>query len=130
MKVINIMPPLIKEYYSAKLLGIPAPKLREDSETLWHVWQNIEKFLWYKLRSCPAKKVKCEKLKQEFMELYERTKIKEKERESEKRHPTQMPLYYITRLGKQDEEAFRSSLYRWRGEPSKVGRRYGKIYKI
>lgn len=127
----NVLPPFIREYYSSKLLQTPHPKLREDSETLWYVWEYIEKKLWKKLDSLPIKKARCELLKQIFMELYERTKIKEKEREKDSRHPTQMPFYFIKRVGGQDEKAFISAKYRrcCRRDPQ-VSRRYGKIYKI
>jgi hypothetical protein len=127
----TIFPPLIREYFSSELLQTPHPKLREDSETLWYVWEYIEKNLWKKLDKQPIKKARCELLKQIFMELYERAKIKEKEREKETRHPTQVPFYYIGRIDRQGEKAFASAKYRrCCSRDSQVGRRYGKIYKI
>jgi hypothetical protein len=52
------------------------------------MWREVLK-MWKKVEKNPQKKRKCETLKSEIMELCERTKIKEKERESQTDHKTQ-----------------------------------------
>lgn len=49
------------------------------------MWKEIEK-KWHKLDSTPQRKKRCEDLKKEMFQLYERAKAKEKEREAEKDH--------------------------------------------
>lgn len=121
--------PKILQYFDSNLLSFPCPKFREDSETLWQSWIYIES-LWKKLDKCLIKKSKCEKLKKQFMELYEQAKIKEKERETEKKHPTQMPFYRIDSVSKKDDEVFRFSKKGRYLRTNFIGRKYGKIYKI
>ncbi len=124
-----IFVPEIDMKFSKDILSRPTPKLREDSDTLWKSWLYIES-LWKKLDNQPVKRAKCEELKKQFMELYERAKAKEKERETEKTHPTQIPFYFIGSIGEKDEEAFRCTKYRWHIPTIQASRRYGKIYKV
>lgn len=112
IKTIGVFPAKIVQNFNPLLLAFPKPKFRDDAETLWKVWEYIEDKLWKKLDKCSGKKAKCEKLKKEFMKLYEQAKNKEKELEAKKKHPTQMPFYYFKSIGRQGDSAFRSALFR------------------
>ena len=59
------------------------------------IYLYIEKRLLPKARNQPKKRQKCEELKREFMELYERAKKKEENPETEKKNQTKRPFYRI-----------------------------------
>jgi hypothetical protein len=56
---------------------------------------NTAEKMWYKLKNNPKRLARCESLKQEILQLYERAKIKEKEHESQKDHKTQEFGYHV-----------------------------------
>lgn len=85
---ITTLPPQILQFFNAALLSTPAPKLRDSCDTFDRMWKEVLK-LWKRLDGNPQRKQRCEALKQEILELYERAKAKEKEREAEKDHKTQ-----------------------------------------
>lgn len=86
--------PLILQMFNPKLLSTPAPRLRDWSGTFEYMWKEAMT-LWGKIENNPQKKARCEKLKGEILELYERAKIKEKEREGQTNHKTQRFGYHI-----------------------------------
>ena len=88
------LPPQISQHYNSLLLSQPAPKFRETTETFEKMWEKVLK-RWKKLDKCPAKKEKCEQLKLEILELYERAKAKEKEREGQTDHKTNGFMYSV-----------------------------------
>ncbi len=59
----------------------------------------------------PIRRDKCVKLQKEFLELYERAKIKEKDVEGKAKNKTQGPLYCIIFPDKRDENIFRGFRY-------------------
>jgi hypothetical protein len=88
------MPPDIRQKYNEALLSMPTPKLGHSLETFDYMWREIER-LWHKLDSTPKRKRRCEVLKKEIFQLYERAKAKEKERQAEKDHKTQGFMYSV-----------------------------------
>jgi hypothetical protein len=93
-KMIKTIPPCIKKYFNPLLLQGPYPKFRDSCDSFEKMWQEVLK-LWKKLENNPYRKARCKALKQEILNLYERAKIKEKERESQKNHKTQEFGYYV-----------------------------------
>jgi hypothetical protein len=91
---ITQIPVSIRQHFDPKLLSCPVPKLRDSCDCIQVMLNNVEK-LWYKLQNNPERLVRCEALKKEIMVLYERAKIKEKERESQKDHKTQEFGYHV-----------------------------------
>lgn len=90
----SIVPPIIQQYYNRMLLCTPTLKFGDACHTFEFMWKQALK-LWYKLDANPKRKERCERLKQEILEIYERAKIKEKERESQKDHKTQEFGYFV-----------------------------------
>lgn len=107
-----IDPPRLQQSFNRFLLTTPMPIFRETSKDLKRILTFIEHRLWKKLGSCPGKQKKCEELKSQFMELYERAKTKEKELEAKTEHHTQRPFYSIGSIGEKDEKVFRRLTYR------------------
>lgn len=105
MKTITSLTPMISQSYNALLLSFPSPKLRDSCETILKMLEEIEK-MWHKLDSNPIKKERCQNLKLEIIELYERAKVKEKERETEKDHKTQGFGYFIDKPEKIDRNVY------------------------
>jgi hypothetical protein len=91
---VQTLPPIIPQHFCAALLSSPAPNLRDWSGTFDVMWQEVLK-MWKKVEKNPQKKRKCEALKSEIMELCERAKIKEKEREGQTDHKTQGFMYHV-----------------------------------
>lgn len=91
---IVVLPPQIVQLFDSKLLCRPAPKLRDWSGTFEDMWKEILK-LWKRIENNPIRKARCEQLRAEILELYERVKVKEKERESQKDHKTQEFGYHV-----------------------------------
>lgn len=87
LKSLAILSPLIQQYFDRQLLGRTSFKFRDCSDDIGKMIEEV-KTLLYKLDSNPPRKQRCDKLMQEILELYERAKIKEKERESQEDHKT------------------------------------------
>jgi hypothetical protein len=109
MKLIKIIPPIISQTFNAKLLSLPAHKLRDSTDCIAAMLKTVEK-LWYKIQNNPRRLARCEALKQEILHLYERAKIKEKEREGETDHKTQGFGYHVA----MDEKMGRDVYWRLR----------------
>lgn len=118
------LPPLIREYFDAQLLCTPAPKFGDNSEAIWQAYQNIIECLRKKVSKNPRRRARFDKLDTEFLELYGRTAIKEKEREAEKGNASERPFYYITVANKRDNEVFRRLKYRWKPASKKIWGNY------
>ncbi len=86
--------PLILQHFNSKLLSFPAPKLRDSTDCIRAMLKQVEK-MWYKIENNPHRLARCEALKQDILQLYERAKIKEKEREAETDHKTQELGYHV-----------------------------------
>lgn len=105
-ETITILPPSIKQIFSTNMLSSPYPKFGDGVHTLEKMIQECKK-LFYKFRNNPRKKERCENLMQEIISLYERAKIKEEERSTEKDHKTQGFGYFVTIPEKMDREIYR-----------------------
>jgi hypothetical protein len=97
--------PMIFQKYNSKLLSLPAPKLRDSSDCIRAMLKTVDE-MWYKLANNPKRLERCTALKQEILQLYERAKIKEKEREAEKDHKTQEFGYYVTLRSALDRDVY------------------------
>ena len=107
----SVRPPDIRQYFNKAMLTTPCPKFRESCETLWKIYQRLKKD-WRKVERIPSMLEKCLKLEKEFLEIYERALAKEKECEGKKDHATQAFFYYIERIDREGEEAFRFAKFR------------------
>lgn len=94
IETVASLAPLILQHFDSKLLCGPAPKLSDSSDCIAAMLKTVEK-LWYKLKNNPSRLARCEALKKEILHLYERAKIKEKEREGQKDHKTQEFGYHV-----------------------------------
>lgn len=97
----TLSPPQIRQHLDPLLLSMPTPDFRESTKTLDEIYRNILK-RWHKIK--PWHIAEAERLKTEFLELYERAKTKEIERKKEKDHKTQEPFYRIECLTKDERE--------------------------
>lgn len=123
------LPPLITQAFNPKLLSFSYPKLRDHLGTFDQMWKEALK-LWKRLDRLPDKKVRCEKLKEEILDLYERAKIKEKEREGQTDHKTQKFGYHVAVPKGLAEDVFaRLKLGRKDGSFRHASRRYSSIQK-
>ncbi len=93
------------QYFNAKLLSLPAPKLRDSTDCIRAMLKEVEK-MWYKIENNPRRLARCEDLKQEILQLYERAKIKEKEREDQTDHKTQEFGYHVAMPEKLDRDVY------------------------
>ena len=105
---ITNIPPLILQYYDRKLLSYPG-KLSDDSSKLDHVYQYIK----YKIDKKPVGN-KVYQLEQEYLELYERIKAKEKDIEGKTEYHTQRPFYYFGRSNRKGQDIFKRLRYKKR----------------
>lgn len=117
MKTTVSLPPVITQRFDSMLLSYPTPDLRDSCKTIGIMLKEVEK-LWKRIENNPAKKLRCEKLKQEIMELYERAKVKEKERQGQKNHKTQEFGYFIGLPKENDRDVY------WR---LRYGRKAGRF---
>jgi hypothetical protein len=124
-----ILSPIIKQYFNPKLLSVPTTKLRDWTGTFEIMWKEVLK-LWSKLDNNPQRKARCESLKEEILQLYERAKIKEKEREAEKNHKTQEFGYHVAVPTSLDRDVHaRLAIGRKRGSFKPQFRRNHAIHK-
>jgi len=102
--------PEIKKFFNCNLL-LKKP-LRDNSETLLQIMEYIDKKLWKKLDRCPNKKKRCEKLKKEFLDLYEQIKNEEKKSKKETNNKTKGFFYSINLSSKSNGTIFRRLKYK------------------
>lgn len=95
MKTKVNLPPEIIERFSEILLEC-TPVYRDTSQILEKIYFYITKRLMKKSNYNPKWRAECEKLEEEFIELYERAKIKEKDAKTKEKNKTQEPMYRIT----------------------------------
>lgn len=123
------LPPMILQKYDAKLLSRPTPKLRDSSDCILAMLKTVDE-LWYKLANNPKRLERCEALKKEILYLYERAKIKEKEREEEADHKTQGFGYHVALPTPLDSDVYwRLRFGRKKGSHSHEFRSNHAIYK-
>ena len=76
--ILNVPPNILKRF-DRNLLSQQIPKFCDDSERLLWIFQWIENKLSKKAMKHEGTRVKYERLKKQFLELYERAKAKENE---------------------------------------------------
>ncbi len=91
---IEILPPSLPQKFDSLLLSNPYTKFGDNLETFDRMWIKVLR-RWANLEKNPTNKKKCEQIKLEIERLYERAKIKEKEREGQASHKTQRFMYSV-----------------------------------
>lgn len=127
MEHIFSLPPQIKQYFSSVLLSMPIPKLRDSCDIFERMWKEVLK-LWYKLDANPQRNARCEKLKEEILELYERAKIKEKEREGQTDHKTQVFGYRVAAPKAMDRDTYER--FAWGRKSAAFKHKFGRNFEI
>jgi len=100
-----LVPPLIRQFFNSILLSTPHPKLRDSSDCILEMLKTVDQ-LWYKLKNNPKRLARCEALKKEILHLYERAKVKEKEREGQTDHKTQEFGYHVALDSPMDRDIY------------------------
>lgn len=103
VKIIEVIPPQILQFYDSCLLSRPMAKLRDDSETLWDIYLYIKRKL-LKENSKRLRKKEIPKLEKEFLELYEQ--IKKKEEKIGKEKMDKRLFYYLNIADQRGGEIF------------------------
>ena len=103
MKTISVEMPLIYIPLSKDLLSHPIPKLKDDSETLWKMYQYIQSRI-NKKRFANCKTL--QPLEDKFMELYGRAKTKEIDNEKEDKKSKCGTFYFINMPNQCDRYIF------------------------
>ena len=104
------LPSEIIQHFSRMLLTTPC-KMGQDSSTLWEVYIYIKHRLLKRANHDPITKARCKQLEETFLDLYERAKTKEKNKDEASKNKTQVPLYYIECPDKRDETIFERLRY-------------------
>ena len=112
-------PPEIIGFFDRALLMHPL-KLGDDLEVIWQVWEYIEEKLIKKADRYPKKKERFERLKKEFLEIYERTKKKEEDPQAKTGNKTKRPMYYIRIPNKGASNVWRGLRSKRNRTPSKT----------
>lgn len=110
----SALPPQIVQHFSRILLSIPCPKFGNDEEDILNILLYVFNTMWKKLTKCPGKKLKCEKLYAEIMEIYERIKKKKENDEATPENVTERPLYYLECARRSGTEILRGLVYKAR----------------
>ena len=107
------MSPEILQHFNSALLSTPAT-FGDNLKVLWQVYEYIHENISYKaLKSnYDPWKEKIESLEKQFLELYERQKVKEEKLKEEAKYKDDFPFYYIRLPHKGDEKLF--SRLRWK----------------
>ncbi len=99
------MPPQIVQQFSSALLSNPM-KFNDDLDLFARIHFYINNKLMKKAKYNAIWEERCDKLEKEFLELYERAKVKEKESKKAYKNKTQEPFYRISFDNKSDENIF------------------------
>jgi hypothetical protein len=97
--------PIPMHKYNKNLLSCPMPKMYDDSETLYQMYQYIKLKLQKKC-NYGNRQDKFLKLEKEFLDIYEQIKKKEKNIETETGQSVGKPFYYIRVTDKRIEKIF------------------------
>ncbi len=95
----SVLPAGMIQWFDRLLLIRTAPKLCDDDEDLLNILAHIEEKLWKKLDKMPAKKLKCEKLRKEFKEIYEKIQ-KKKDSQTKAENSRKMSFYMFRSTGR------------------------------
>lgn len=100
----TVTPPVIKTYFDKDLLSIKI-KLGDDLEKLHKIYHYIRAEA-KKYKRYPAEYQRWQKLEKEYLDLYERTKIKEEKQEAKAKNRTKELFYYVKMPDKRSEGLF------------------------
>lgn len=89
----SILCPAIIGNFDKLLLSTPIPHFSDSCIDLFEMYEWITKKLKKKICKDPERLKKYIQLEKEFMDIYERAKVKEEKLEEEKVHFTQKPFY-------------------------------------
>lgn len=105
--ITTIIPPQIRQHYDNILLS-GTYKLSDDLSDLEKFYEYCKSLYFKKAKSgnIPTKQRKCFEIIDEYLELYERVKAKEKERKEQTSHFTQRPFYRFPMLDKKNERIY------------------------
>lgn len=73
------LPPEIRSNFDKALLSRPIPQFSDSSEDFFAMYLFIKDKTWKKLKKRPGQLKKAEMLEEQFKDLYERAKAKEKD---------------------------------------------------
>ncbi len=90
------IPPEIIQHFNSILLSMPMPKMCDDCDTLWQIYQYIKICLQKKTSDNPNSDAKFLKLEREFLEKYEQAYQKEKKWKEQNKMENRTPFSYIT----------------------------------
>lgn len=110
--ITSIIPPQVVQHFSNILLSVPITKFGDDSERLKRIYLYIK----YKLsKKCKdeIRKNKFKILEDQYLELYERAKAKEKELEEKNKNLLKEPFYYIEISDLRYKKIYRRLRYRY-----------------
>lgn len=99
VKTISVLPPSIKEFFNICLLT-KLGKLYDDCTDLEVLYKYIKEKANKKLKNLSEKRRKFEALEKQFLDLYERAKIKEKECEEKGKDVGKGPFNYLKYSGR------------------------------
>jgi hypothetical protein len=95
-----------QQKFDLLMLSKPYPKLRDDSETLRHVFNYIVTKYHIKIRRHKDRLNKYFQFKSEFEVVYRRAKAKEKELEAKGSNKAKEPFYFIGGLERGRQKVF------------------------
>lgn len=104
--ILNVPPNILKRF-DRNLLSQQIPKFCDDSERLLWIFQWIENKLSKKAMKHEGTRVKYERLKKQFLELYERAKAKEVEFEKKTGQSVCTPFNYFREANRRNPHLLR-----------------------
>jgi hypothetical protein len=106
MKTVKSIPPQILQYFSSTLLSSPYSKFRDWSEDIWKVYLYVKEKLIPKCKNNPIRLKKTLELEKQFLELYERAKVKEKANEGKNQAKTEQFGYSFREFDRYNQRIF------------------------
>lgn len=109
----------IQQYFDKGLLSTPTPKFKDDSEILIKVFNYIDAVLSKKTKNLATRDENYQKMKKEFLYLYDRATLKEADIKEKTGKEAKMPFYFITVPHKSDRDLF--NRLRFKGRSYRMG---------
>ncbi len=106
------MPPQIIQHFDSKLLSFPAPKFKDDAETLWKIYLYLKEAIFKKAQNTPRRQEKLLILENKFLEVYGIAQAKEKDIEAKTGEPAKKSFYFIGNIDTKNEKIFSRIRYR------------------
>lgn len=108
----RLLPPQIIVNFNRDLLSGLCPKFCHDSENLHRIYKHILYLMKKKGHYSSGKVAKTEKLLKEYLELYERIKVKEKDEKAASKNGNPRLFYYFPSIAGQGQDVFQRLIYR------------------